>query len=147
MPAPSWSTASTNRTRSCGKACECRNDPGPIISIADIPRALGAWFVEFLLGRAGPCAPAHRRIRSEVGARALLEIDRLGEPIGKQDQYAASYGGMNPSVRANGGVMKTVAAVRGDLVWSSKSHAVFTGSQRITALLCVKSLPSRTTTR
>ena len=38
-----------------------------------------------------------KKLNAEETARAAcrLEIDLLGEPIGKQDQYAAAYGGLN----------------------------------------------------
>ena len=38
----------------------------------------------------------HEVTKESLGAGACrIEIDLLGEPIGKQDQYAAAYGGLN----------------------------------------------------
>ena len=45
--------------------------------------ALYAYFYKY---------PSKERLASEA---CEIEIDILGEPIGKQDQYAASYGGLN----------------------------------------------------
>jgi D-glycero-alpha-D-manno-heptose-7-phosphate kinase len=69
-----------------------------ITTLADIPSGTG-------LGSSGSFATAllkalhtHRRRLlhpSQLAALACeIEIDRLGEPIGKQDQYAAAYGGV-----------------------------------------------------
>ena len=69
-----------------------------ITTIADIPAGTG-------LGSSGSFTTAllralfaHRRkhILSETLAETAchIEIDRLGEPIGKQDQYIAAYGGL-----------------------------------------------------
>ena len=69
-----------------------------ITTLADIPAGTG-------LGSSGSFSTAllkalyaHRRRLlhpSELAELACeIEIDRLGEPIGKQDQYAAAYGGV-----------------------------------------------------
>jgi D-glycero-alpha-D-manno-heptose-7-phosphate kinase len=69
-----------------------------ITTLADIPSGTG-------LGSSGSFSTAllkalyaHRRRLlhpSELAELACeIEIDRLGEPIGKQDQYAAAYGGV-----------------------------------------------------
>src|SRR5918993_596253 len=69
-----------------------------ITTLADIPAGTG-------LGSSGSFATAllkalyaHRRRLlhpSELAALACdIEIDKLGEPVGKQDQYAAAYGGV-----------------------------------------------------
>src|SRR5258708_4266678 len=69
-----------------------------ITTLADIPAGTG-------LGSSGSFSTAlvkalyaHRRRLlhpNELAALACeIEIDRLGEPIGKQDQYIASYGGV-----------------------------------------------------
>jgi D-glycero-alpha-D-manno-heptose-7-phosphate kinase len=69
-----------------------------ITALADIPAGTG-------LGSSGSFTTAllkalyaHRRMLlhpSEVARLACdIEIDRLGEPIGKQDQYIAAYGGV-----------------------------------------------------
>lgn len=69
-----------------------------ITTLADIPAGTG-------LGSSGSFSTAllkalyaHRRRLlhpSEVAERACeIEINRLGEPIGKQDQYIAAYGGV-----------------------------------------------------
>jgi D-glycero-alpha-D-manno-heptose-7-phosphate kinase len=69
-----------------------------ITTLADIPAGTG-------LGSSGSFATAllqalyaHRRQLihpQELAALAChIEIDRLGEPIGKQDQYIAAYGGL-----------------------------------------------------
>ncbi len=70
-----------------------------ITSMADIPAGTG-------LGSSGSFTTAllkalhtHKKNLvhpSELAAQACeIEIDRLGEPIGKQDQYIAAYGGIN----------------------------------------------------
>ena len=69
-----------------------------ITTLADIPAGTG-------LGSSGSFTTAllralHAHARSIVHPRELaeqachIEIDRLGEPIGKQDQYIAAFGGM-----------------------------------------------------
>jgi len=74
------------------------NDYIEIISMADIPAGTG-------LGSSGSFTTAllkalhtHKRHvihQSELAEMACdIEINKLGEPIGKQDQYIASYGGI-----------------------------------------------------
>lgn len=69
-----------------------------ISSMADIPAGTG-------LGSSGSFTTAllralHASNRSIIHPRELaeqachIEIDKLGEPIGKQDQYAAAFGGI-----------------------------------------------------
>lgn len=70
-----------------------------ITSIADIPGGTGmgssSTFTVGLLSALW--AFKGRHVSSEELARTAceIEIDRVGEPIGKQDQYAAAYGGIN----------------------------------------------------
>jgi D-glycero-alpha-D-manno-heptose-7-phosphate kinase len=75
-------------------------DPGiEIVSIADIPRGTGLGSSSSFSVALVNALYVHRRIfvpKERLAHEAcVLEIDRLGEPIGKQDQYAAAYGGMN----------------------------------------------------
>jgi len=70
-----------------------------INSVADIPSGTGlgsssSFTVGLLLAVA---AQAEQYVSKEFLAdmASTIEIDRLGEPIGKQDQYAAAYGGLN----------------------------------------------------
>ncbi len=70
-----------------------------IASVADLPSGTGlgsssSFCVALLNG-------LHAHLNNFVSKERLaqeactIEIDRLGEPIGKQDQYAAAYGGLN----------------------------------------------------
>jgi D-glycero-alpha-D-manno-heptose-7-phosphate kinase len=76
-------------------------DPGPveIVSLADIPAGTG-------LGSSGSFAVGllrtlHAHANRPVTPAALaeeacdIEINRLKEPVGKQDQYIAAYGGIH----------------------------------------------------
>src|SRR6476620_227596 len=71
-----------------------------ITSIADIPgkgTGLGSSS-SFTVGLLHVLhAYAERYASAEQLAReaCVIELDRCGEPIGKQDQYAASFGGLN----------------------------------------------------
>jgi D-glycero-alpha-D-manno-heptose-7-phosphate kinase len=75
-------------------------DPGvEIVSVADIPGGTGLGSSSSFSVALLNALYAHRRIfvpKERLASEAcMLEIERLGEPIGKQDQYAAAYGGVN----------------------------------------------------
>jgi D-glycero-alpha-D-manno-heptose-7-phosphate kinase len=75
-------------------------DPGiEIVSVADIPGGTGLGSSSSFSVALINALYAHRRIfvpKETLASEAcMLEIERLGEPIGKQDQYAAAYGGIN----------------------------------------------------
>jgi D-glycero-alpha-D-manno-heptose-7-phosphate kinase len=76
------------------------SDPVEITSFADIP-ATGSGLGSSSSFTVGLLKALHafrgRNISPEACAdlACSVEIDRLGEPIGKQDQYAASFGGLN----------------------------------------------------
>ena len=87
-----------------------------ITTLADIPAGTG-------LGSSGSFTTAllralHTHQRNIVHPRELaehaceIEIDRLGEPIGKQDQYIAAFGGLTCfTFRRNGTVEATPLAM------------------------------------
>lgn len=79
------------RARSGGRGLE-------ILSMADIPAGTGLGSSSSFTVSLLHAITAHvGRFRSaeELAAEACaIEIDELGEPIGKQDQYAAAYGGL-----------------------------------------------------
>ena len=88
-------------TRSSARRCGWSAIDGPhleITSMADIPAGTG-------LGSSGSFTTAllkalHTHKKNLVHPQELaeqachIEIDRLGEPIGKQDQYIAAFGGL-----------------------------------------------------
>lgn len=70
---------------------------------------------------------------ADVAARACtLEIERLGMPIGKQDQYASAFGGLNVIEISSGGVrvtplrisLTTRSALEARLLlfWTNRAH-------------------------
>jgi D-glycero-alpha-D-manno-heptose-7-phosphate kinase len=75
-------------------------DPGiEIASVADIPGGTGLGSSSAFSVALLNALYAHRRIfvpKERLAHEAcMLEIERLNEPIGKQDQYACAYGGVN----------------------------------------------------
>ena len=107
-------------------------DPGiEIVSIADIPGGTGLGSSSSFSVALLNALYAHRRIfvpKETLAQEAcMLEIERLGEPIGKQDQYAAAYGGMNLiEFERHGGVtVQPLLLPTGDAVGARRqSHAV-----------------------
>jgi D-glycero-alpha-D-manno-heptose-7-phosphate kinase len=113
-------------------------DPGvEIVSVADIPGGTGLGssssftvaLINALYAHRGIFAPKET-LASEA---SMLEIERLGEPIGKQDQYAAAFGGVNLiEFERHGGVsvqplllpLKTLSDLESNLM------LFYTGSQR-----------------
>jgi D-glycero-alpha-D-manno-heptose-7-phosphate kinase len=108
-----------------------------ITSMADIPAGTG-------LGSSGSFTTAllkalHAHKKNLVDARELaeqaccIEIDRLGEPIGKQDQYIASYGGVTCFTFArDGGVSVVPLQVDADTLYNLEDNLLlfFTGYSR-----------------
>jgi len=113
-------------------------EPGiEVVSVADIPSGTGLGSSSSFSVALLNALYAHRRVfapKEILAAEACsLEIERLGEPIGKQDQYAAAYGGINLiEFERHGGVTvqpmvlptATAAELEGNLM------LFFTGSQR-----------------
>lgn len=102
-----------SRTESCEKIDDIRHplireclrtagttDYLEITSFADIPSegsGLGSSSA-FTVGLLHALHAQRGRVPSReicAAEACAIEIDRLGEPIGRQDQYAAAYGGMN----------------------------------------------------
>ena len=88
------------RHRLMREALEMQEVAGPleVVSVADVPAGTG-------LGSSGAfgvglmhALHAHKRepVCAEKLAREAIEVEmtRLGEPVGKQDQYVAAYGGL-----------------------------------------------------
>lgn len=70
-----------------------------ITSIADIPAGTGmgssSTFTVGLLTALHAFRGRHVSAAELARSACEIEIDRVGEPIGKQDQYAAAFGGLN----------------------------------------------------
>jgi D-glycero-alpha-D-manno-heptose-7-phosphate kinase len=108
-----------------------------ITTLADIPAGTG-------LGSSGSFTTAllkalytHRKrhIHQEDLAElaCYIEIDRLGEPIGKQDQYIAAIGGLTCfSFHKNGSVTSTPLKIRMDTMFDLEDNLMlfFTGFSR-----------------
>lgn len=88
------------RHRLIREALEVYNigDPIEIVSIADVPAGTGLGSSGTFL--VGLIHALHAFSRNAVGPEALareavdIEMNRLREPVGKQDQYIAAYGGL-----------------------------------------------------
>ena len=70
-----------------------------IVSTADVPGGTGlgssSTFTVGLINTLN-CYQGKYMSKGEIAERACrVEIEKLGSPIGKQDQYAAAYGGLN----------------------------------------------------
>jgi D-glycero-alpha-D-manno-heptose-7-phosphate kinase len=108
-----------------------------ITTLADIPAGTG-------LGSSGSFTTAllralHTHRRNIVHPRELaehaceIEIDRLGEPIGKQDQYIAAFGGLTCfTFRRDGAVEATPLAMDEEARYALQDNLLlfFTGFSR-----------------
>jgi D-glycero-alpha-D-manno-heptose-7-phosphate kinase len=113
-------------------------EPGiEVVSIADIPSGTGLGSSSSFSVALLNALYAHQRVfapKEQLALEAcILEIERLGEPIGKQDQYAAAYGGVNLiEFEPHGGVtvqpLLLPTAITAEL--ESNLLLFFTGSQR-----------------
>lgn len=90
-----------------------------ITSIADIPAGTGLGSSSsFTVGLLHSLYSYQGRFISKeklASEACVIEIEKLGEPIGKQDQYAAAYGGLNYiSFQPNGKVFVEPIIMKAD---------------------------------
>jgi len=113
-------------------------DPGiEIASVADIPSGTGLGSSSSFSVALLNALYAHRSIFASKDRLAeeacILEIERLGEPIGKQDQYAAAHGGINfIEFEKNGGVNVQPVLLPPALISDLEGNLMlfYTGDQR-----------------
>ena len=112
-------------------------DAKEIVSIADIPAGTG-------LGSSGAFTVGllralHAARREHVTATQLaeeachIEIDVLGEPVGKQDQYIAAFGGLSRfEISPDGTIAASTLGVSDDTLRDLEEHLLlfFTGYSR-----------------
>lgn len=108
-----------------------------IVSVADIPGGTGLGSSSSFSVALINALYAHRRIFVPKEALAneacVLEIEKLGEPIGKQDQYAAAYGGINfIEFERHGGVTVQPLLLSANTLSELESNLMlyYTGNQR-----------------
>jgi D-glycero-alpha-D-manno-heptose-7-phosphate kinase len=108
-----------------------------IVSVADIPGGTGLGSSSSFSVALINALYAYRRIfvpKETLASEAcLLEIERLGEPIGKQDQYAAAYGGINLiQFERHGGVTVQPLLLQPEIQAELEANLMlfYTGSQR-----------------
>ncbi len=125
-----------NIARECLRLLEIE-PPIYISTVGDVPASTGlGGSGAFTVGLLN-ALHAFRNERVSAGQLAeeasQIEIDILGEPIGKQDQYAAAYGGMNLfSFKPGGGVAVEHQRVPSDQLKKlfSSMMMFWTGHQR-----------------
>ncbi len=113
-------------------------EPGvELVSIADIPSGTGLGSSSSFSVALLNALYAHQRIfapKEQLAREAcMLEIERLGEPIGKQDQYAAAFGGINfIEFEPNGVVTVQPLVLPTEVAAELEANLMlfFTGSQR-----------------
>jgi len=108
-----------------------------ITTLADIPAGTGLGSSGSFTTALVKALYAHRRRllhSSEVAKLACeIEIDRLKEPIGKQDQYIAAYGGLTCfDFHKDGSVLARPLAVSMETLWDLEDNLLlfFTGFSR-----------------
>jgi D-glycero-alpha-D-manno-heptose-7-phosphate kinase len=116
------------------------HDIGPgveIVSTADIPAGTGLGSSgSFTVGllKAVHAVQKHHVSASDLGAEACeIEIERLGRQVGKQDQYAAAFGGITRfDFKPDGGVDVAPAQLSADTWHDLETHLLmfFTGYSR-----------------
>ncbi len=108
-----------------------------ISSIADIPSGTGMGSSSSFTVGLLHCLYAVKRqyvTREQLAREACrIEIELLGEPIGKQDQYAAAYGGLNIiQFNPDGSVQVEPLYIKNDVYKELQQNLVmyYTGDQR-----------------
>ena len=101
-----------------------------ITSIADIPSGTGlgssSSFAVGLLHALNAYQGLYKSARELAADACHLEIDVLGEPIGKQDQYAAAFGGLRRyDFNSDGGVFVTPVICRNEKRQALMDHLLF----------------------
>src|SRR5205809_773645 len=122
------------------EALRMMNLPTPqieITTVAEIPAGTGLGSSGSFTTALVKALYAHRRrlLHSNEVARLAceIEIDRLHEPVGKQDQYIAAYGGITCfDFHADGTVAARPLAISMETLWDLEDNLLlfFTGFSR-----------------
>ena len=120
-------------------------DSVEICSTADVPGGTGlgssSSFTVGLLNLFSRYAGENASKEFLADAACRMEMDRLGDPVGKQDQYAAAYGGLNfYDFRKDGSVkVAPVSISEGDLKRMNRNLLMmYTGKTRRASNILIK---------